>query len=286
MSIVTAIFQALFQALCIILPISENAHSSVFHDFSSRFGGGSSALTGIIHIAVAVGITVAMYKLFLRMFNEFFFTVKDVIHKETKANSQKPARQFMYNSLISLVPLLLWLIPCGSKGFLFDVLRSTQYNKTLLDEGIFMVVTGGLLFAAVRVLTIKTNNKELTQLPAVVVGIAALLCVPLSGLSFVGVAFSILLIFGVKTKQALNYTLYLSVPLLLVCGIIELCTAVSVMTVVQAIIGVVIAIVASFVLVRVLRYLVKNNLLKFFAWYDVSFGAVVLVVGIFELIFR
>lgn len=286
MSIITAIFQALLQALCTILPISENAHSSVFHDFSSRFGGGVSALTGIVHIAIAVGIAAAMYKLFLRMLNEFFFTIGDIFHKQAKANAHKPARQFMYNSLISLVPLLLWLIPCGSKGFLYSVLRSTQYNATLLDEGIFLAITGGLLFAAVRVLTIKTNNKELTQLPALVVGISAFLIVPLSGFSFVGVVLSLLLLFGVNTKQALNYTLYLSVPILLIRGIIELCTAVSVMTVLQAIIGVIVAIAASFVLVRVLKYLVKNNLLKFFAWYDTAFGAVISVVGIFELIFR
>lgn len=285
MSILTAIFQALFQAICIILPISENAHSAVFHDFSSRFGGENSALTGIIHIAVAVGIAVAMLKLFIRMINEFVFTVKDVANKQAKANSQKPARQFMYNSLISLVPLLLWLIPCGSKGFLYTLLRSSQYNSTLLDEGIFMLITAGFLFAVIRVLTIKTNNKDITQLPAVVVGMVAFLIAPL-GFSFIGVVFSVLLIFGIKTKQALNYTLYISVPVLLVKGIIELCTATVAMTVLQAIIAMVIAIAASFVLVRLLKYFVKNNLLSFFAWYDTAFGAVILVVGIFELIFR
>lgn len=285
MSILTAIFQALFQAICIILPISENAHSAVFHDFSSRFGGENSALTGIIHIAVAVGIAVAMLKLFIRMINEFVFTIKDVVNKQAKANSQKPARQFMYNSLISLVPLLLWLIPCGSKGFLYTLLRSSQYNSTLLDEGIFMLITAGFLFAVIRVLTIKTNNKDITQLPAVVVGMVAFLIAPL-GFSFIGVVFSVLLIFGIKTKQALNYTLYVSVPVLLVKGIIELCTATVAMTVLQAIIAVVIAIAASFVLVRLLKYFVKNNLLSFFAWYDTAFGAVILVVGIFELIFR
>lgn len=285
MSIITAIFQALFQAICIILPISENAHSAVFHDFSSRFGGENSALTGIIHIAVAVGIAVAMLKLFIRMINEFVFTIKDVVNKQAKANSQKPARQFMYNSLISLVPLLLWLIPCGSKGFLYTLLRSSQYNSTLLDEGIFMLITAGFLFAVIRVLTIKTNNKDITQLPAVVVGMVAFLIAPL-GFSFIGVVFSVLLIFGIKTKQALNYTLYIGVPVLLVKGIIELCTATVAMTVLQAIIAVVIAIAASFVLVRLLKYFVKNNLLSFFAWYDTAFGAVILVVGIFELIFR
>lgn len=285
MSILTAIFQALFQAICIILPISENAHSAVFHDFSSRFGGENSALTGIIHIAVAVGIAVAMLKLFIRMINEFVFTIKDVVNKQAKANSQKPARQFMYNSLLSLVPLLLWLIPCGSKGFLYTLLRSSQYNSTLLDEGIFMLITAGFLFAVIRVLTIKTNNKDITQLPAVVVGMVAFLIAPL-GFSFIGVVFSVLLIFGIKTKQALNYTLYVSVPVLLVKGIIELCTATVAMTVLQAIIAVVIAIAASFVLVRLLKYFVKNNLLSFFAWYDTAFGAVILVVGIFELIFR
>ncbi|MDE6125052.1 MAG: undecaprenyl-diphosphate phosphatase, partial [Eubacterium sp.] len=76
MSIITAIFQAIGQALTFIFPISESGHSAVFHDFSSRYSGSCSELTGLIHIGIAIGIIAAFYKVFISLIMEFVNTCK------------------------------------------------------------------------------------------------------------------------------------------------------------------------------------------------------------------
>ncbi len=50
MSVLTAIFQAIGQAISWVLPISESGHSAIFHNFSGRFTNACSQLTGVVHI--------------------------------------------------------------------------------------------------------------------------------------------------------------------------------------------------------------------------------------------
>ena len=99
MSVLTALIQAILQVLSTIFPISQTAHSSMFHDFSNRFASGQSTLTGFVHIGIAVGIFVAMYRLFIRLIGEFFMGFSDLKSKKIRENSKKPARAFFLNHL-------------------------------------------------------------------------------------------------------------------------------------------------------------------------------------------
>ena len=286
MSILTAIFQALLQAICRILPISENFHSALFHDFASRFTANCSALTGVVHIGIALGIIVALFKIFIRMFNEFIFTFKDLFAKRIRGTSKSNARNFMYMSLLALLPLLLWLIPCGSKGFLYTFLHSTQYNRTLLDEGIFMLINALMLVLATKALNLSNNTKRLTPIFAVIVGVFGLLTISLSGFSFVAVVLSFLLIMGVNVNQSFNFTYFLLALIMLVSGIVEICVSVTKVGVVSILLGLIISFAVGFFLTKLMKYLVKKNHLKFFAVYDASVGIIAVVIGIFELILR
>lgn len=283
MSVITAIFQSIFQAIAWILPISESAHSSMFHDFAGRSAGTCSALTGVIHIGIAVGIVISFYKLFFTLFMEFFGTAKYLIKKNIKHSAQKPARSFMYMTLVSFVPMLLWLIPTGSNGFLFSLLRKTGYNATLLDDGIFIALTGALVLLASRQLSLARNNKNVNIVSAIVVGVASVFLVPVSGLSLIGGVFSILMLMGVSKKLAFRYSVVMSVPVLVVMGIVEICISTIPANVISIIIGIIIAIIISFVAVKVLRWIIQKNMLRYFGYYDISVGVIILVIGIFEL---
>lgn len=286
MSIITSIFQAIFQAICRIFPISETAHSAVFHDFSGRFSGACSSLTGVVHIGIAVGIVAASYRLFLKMGYEFFSTGRDIVKKQLRGNAPSQPRHFMYMTLMSFCPMLLWLIPCGRYGLLYNVLRSTQFNKTLLDEGVFLALTGGLLFAGALQIAKANIPRQISEIASVSVGVASVVLIPVSGFSFIGVVFSMLLLFGATKKQSLNYALVMSVPVLVVTGIVEIVVSVTKVGVVPIIIGVILSAVVSYFSVVFLRYMINRGYLKYIAAYDVAMGIIILVVGIFELIFR
>lgn len=286
MSVLTALVQAILQVLCTIFPISQTAHSSMFHDFSNRFASGYSTLTGFIHIGIAIGIFAAMYRLFIRLISEFFMGFSDLKNKKIRENSKKPARTFLYSVILSFLPMLLWLIPCGEKGTLYNVFCSTQTNATLLDDGIFTALLGGMLIVADVIISREKNDRAIWVVPAITAGVLCVFSVTVSGLSLIGVTLCVLLLFGVRTKQALNFTFVLSLPVFLVTGIVEAVTNEVKADVISAIVGLVVSGVVSFFTVKVLRALTTKKQLKFFGIYDISFGLIAAVIGIFQLILR
>lgn len=87
-------------------------------------------------------------------------------------------------------------------------------------------------------------------------------------------------------KFALRYAMVISVPALIVSGIIELCTAVTAVSIASAIIGLIISAVIAFFAVKILIYVIKNKQLMLFAIYDIAIGVVTLVIGIIELVIK
>lgn len=286
MSILTAIFQAIFQAITCIFPISETGHSSMFHDFAGRFDASGSMLTGAVHIGISIGIIIAFYKLFLSLTTEFFATFGDIFKKRIKGSQKAPKRKFMYYTLLSFTPMVLWLIPTGKNGFLFSLLKKTGYNATLFDDGIFFLITGALLLLAIRQLHLSKNDKNISLVFALIIGFASLILLPVSGLSFIGGIFCILMLLGVTKKLSLRYAFVLSAPVLMVMGIIEMCTSANPAGVVAIIIGIILSAGVSFVCVRLLHWVISNDKLKYFAYYDLGLGVLTLIIGIFELILR
>lgn len=286
MSIITALFQAIGQALAWLLPISEWGHSSIFHDFSGRATGACSTLTGVVHIGIAIGIIAALYKVFLTLAKQFFETFSDLFKKQLKTKPVSPSRKFMYMTLLSFVPLILWAIPTGKNGLLFSLLHKTGYNGTLLDDGIFFVLTGILVLLSAKQLSLSKNDKNVTVLSAVIAGVACVFLIPVSGLSLMAGIFAILLLFGVSKKLSLRYAFVMSVPVLLVMGIVELCIAVSASSIVSVIIGLVVSAVVSFFTVKAVMWIVNHNKIKYFGFYDLGIGVITAVIGIFELVLK
>lgn len=285
MSIITAIVQAILQAVAWVFPISESGHSSIFHDFASRQSGACSTITGVIHIGIAIGIVLSMYKLFIKLIGQFVGTFGDMFKKRLKGTSQKPIRKFMYMTLLSFVPMILWVIPTGH-GFLYTVLHRTSYNSALIDDGIAFVITAALLFIASNMLMKSNNNKNVDLLPAIVVGAASVLLVPITGLSLVAGVFSILVMFGISKSIAFKYAFVMSVPVLIVTGIVEICTAVTIASFVEILLALIISAGVSFFCVRVLKWAINKMQLKYFVVYDLTMGLIVALIGIIQLIVK
>lgn len=286
MSVLTSIFQAIFQSITWLLFTSESAYSSIFHDFTGRFTGECSALTGVVHIGIAIGICISAYKIMITNSAEFVSTALELVTKKKPFKSPKPAREFMYMTVVSFLPMILWLIPTGKSGFLYNLLRMTGFNKTLLDDGIFLAITGALLLLAFKQHSVNPGQKRVTLVPALVVGFSSLLLVPVSGLSLVAGVAAILILFGVSDKLVYRYCVSLSVPTLLVMGIIEVCVSTTTATVVQNIIGILLSAVVAFFCTRVFRFLLEKAYYNYFGIYNLGLGAIVAVIGIVELFIR
>lgn len=285
MSILTAIFQAIGQAIAWIIPISESGHSAIFHDFSGRYTNACSQLTGVIHIGIAVGILIAFYKLFIRLGKNFFDTFSELFHKRLNIKNPSPQRRLMYMTLLSFALMIFYVIPTGRHGNLYMVFHRTTFNGTLLGEGICMALTGVLL-----IITASMLGKKYNALPpwaqALVLGIITFLAVPTSGCSLVAGVLCVGVIIGMSDKYALRYSMIMSVMVLLVTGVTEIIIGVTAVSIVQAIIALVISALVSFISVKALIFVIKKNYLKYIAVYDIAIGAICLIIGIFETVVK
>lgn len=283
MSILTAIFQAIGQALTWIFPISESGHSAIFHNFAGRYTNACSQLTGVIHIGIALGIIITFYKLFFKLFKDFFDGWNDLFHKRLDVKNSSSVRKFEYMTIASFVPLILYIIPAGKYVNLFSLIHSTSYDNNLLIEGICILLTGLLIAVAAKRMNVKVN--PLPQIfQALLLGFAVLFALALPGGSVVGAVLCIGILTGMSYKISFRYSMVMSVMLLLVSGIIELCTAVTPVSVLCAVIAVVVSAVCTYLFIKLFSYIMKKGLLKYVAWYDFALGGICLVTGLFQII--
>lgn len=285
MSVLNAIFQAIARALAWILPISEYGHASLLNAFAGKTDGSVSTAAGAVHIGLAIGIAFAIYGIISKMFKEFFAAGRELVTKQLDLKNPSPARSFMYMTLLSFVPLILWCIPLGKGRVLFSVLHKTGFNGVIVDDAIMFLITGTMvLLTSMQMRSAKRKKVDFKL--ALIIGFAALFLVPVSGLSLVAGVFLILTLSGISRKTAFNYSMILSVPILFVTGVVELCTADVSSGVFAAFIGTLLAVVAGFTVARVFKFTVKKMLYKYYAYYDFAIGAVALIVGIVFLIKR
>lgn len=286
MSILTAIFQAIGQAIAYIFPLSDSGHASVFQDFSSRFSGKYSELTGLIYIGIAIGIIAAFYKLFIKLTYEFFGGFNDLFHKRLDIKGSTSRRKFMYLTLIPFVFMLFYLIPIGDKGNIYQCIKTLSFDGNLLSEGICFVVSSILLFFASFKLAKNEKVNAYTLPIAVILGVAIFFTLPLSGLSLCATIISISILLDVNKKSALRYFVTISVPVLIVKGIIEVVACVTYIDVLAGIIGVVIGAVVSYFACKLLVYVIKTYKIKYFSYYNFALGIILIIVGIVEILVK
>jgi len=286
LSIITAIFQAIAQALTYILPVSESGHSAIFHDFASRYSGSCSELTGLVHIGIAIGMIAAFYKVFIRLIYEFYSGWKDVFTKNFSLKGVSTSRKFMYLTFIPYAFMLFYLIPLDKKGNVFQILHATSYDGNLLSEGICFILSAVFLILA----TIKLGKNEKgvpVSLPAAALaGVVTFIALPIAGLSLSALIICILILCGINKKAAVRYFVSISVPILFVTGIIEIAQCVTYVNIISGILGVVISAAAAYFISKLLLWTVSNSKLKYFAYYNFTIGAAAVIAGVIELIIK
>ena len=78
----------------------------------------------------------------------------------------------------------------------------------------------------------------------------------------------------------------MSFHVFLVTGIVEAVTNEVKADIISAVVGLVVSAALSFLAVKVFRILTIKKQLKYFGIYDISFGVIAAVIGVFQLILR
>lgn len=270
-----------------ILPMSENGHISIFNDFSARYSGVAPEVTGLVHIGMAIGILAMFYKVFIQLTFDFFSVWTDVFKKKFNPKKITNRRKFMMYTFIPYIFMLLYPIPVGEKGNIFDALHSVAYDGNLLTEGIFFIISALMLFFASFMLSKSSSKGKQLSLPAVlVISVLMFFAVPMAGISLSAIVICIAVFFGANKNIAVRYFAAVSVPVLIVSAIVEIVKCTVYVNVLTGIIAVVLAGVASYFVCVLLKLIVKNNGLKYFSYYNAAIGVIIAIIGIVEIVVK
>lgn len=233
---------------------------------------------------MAVGLIIAFYKVFFKLMLEFVSTVSEVFSRKLDVKKTSNSRKFMYYTFVPYIFMLIYLIPVGGGVNIYELLDSYSYDGNLVSEGVCFLITAVLIVLASTKLSKNEKGSQLSAPAVLITALLVLFAIPISGLSVCAVVLCVLALFGVNRKIAFRYFVSLSVPVLIVRGIIEIVLCVTYVNIITGIVGVVIAGALSFFISKLSLNLFKNNKFNYFAYYLFTLGGLSTIIGIIEIV--
>lgn len=280
MSIIKAIILGIVQGVTEFLPISSSGHLSLFQHFLNVDGEGSLLFSVLLHLGTLIAVFIVFYKTIFELIIDAFGLVKDIFTGKFKFKQLRGKKKMLVMFVFSCIPLLLLLIPVGNNMKLMDVLGGLSEDDSILVEGFCFLFTGLLLLSSTYISKKKTLNREVNTLDAFAVGIAQVLAAGFPGISRSGSTISTGMICGVSKENMVEYSFILGIPAIIVANAVELKDAVETgaqLELLPTIVGVLVAAVVGVACIKLLQWILKKDMWKYFGFYC-------LIIGVFTII--
>lgn len=286
MSIIKAIILGIVQGVTEFLPISSSGHLSLFQHFLNVGGEGSLLFSVLLHLGTLIAVFIVFHKTILELIVEFFSLIKDIFTGKFKFKQLKGKKKMLVMFVFSCVPLLFLLIPVGGGEKLMDVLGGLSEDDSILAEGICFVITGILLLASTYVSKKKELTRSVNTLDAFAIGIAQAFAAGFPGISRSGSTISTGMICGVSKQYMVEYSFILGIPAILVANIVEFKDAVQAdaeIEILPTIIGVAVAAAVGVACIKLLQWILKKDMWKYFGIYCLIIGTITIILSILGL---
>lgn len=280
MSILKAIILGIVQGLTEFLPISSSGHLSLFQYMFGMSGEGALMLTVLLHIGTLLAVFICFKKTIVELVLEAVNLVKDIFARRFSWKDMSEKRRMLFYFFISCIPLLFLLIPAGGGENLMDKVSVFSEDGKILAEGICFLFTGALLiFASWRSANIKKNEK-MNPLFAFIVGVAQVIAAAFPGISRSGSTIGTGMALGVKKDYMVRYSFILGIPAILAANVMELKDVVETgaeFDFFPILLGVVFAMVTGVLAIKLIQYIMKKDLFKYFGYYCLVIGVVAII---------
>ncbi len=280
MSIIKAIILGIVQGVTEFLPISSSGHLSLFQHFLDVDGEGSLLFSVLLHLGTLIAVFIVFHKTIFELIVDAFGLVKDIFTGKFKFKQLQGKKKMLVMFVFSCIPLLLLLIPVGNDLKLMDVLGGLSEDDSILVEGFCFLFTGFLLLTSTYISKKKTLNREVNTLDAFAIGLAQVFAAGFPGISRSGSTISTGMICGVSKEYMVEYSFILGIPAIIVANAVELKDAVETgaqLELLPTIVGVIVAAVVGVACIKLLQWILKKDMWKYFGFYC-------LVIGIFTII--
>lgn len=262
------------------LPISSTGHMILLDEFVKL--DVSPAFYDVFQVVIQLGAIMAVVLLFWNKFFPF-----------GKKRNKYPLAKTGVLSYVKADKIELWLkilvacVPAAVIGLLFDEqLNAWFYN--------YQTVAIALIVFGVAFLLIEDFNKgkrpkmnslaEITFQAALLIGVFQLIAAVFPGTSRSGATIIGALLLGVSRTAAAEFTFVLAIPVMFGASLLKIVKfgfAFTASEVMILVIGMIVAFIVSAISIRFLMNYVKKHDFKFFGWYRIVLGIMVLIYFIF-----
>ncbi len=286
MSILKAIILGFVQGVTEFLPISSSGHLSLFQHFLGVGGEGSLLFSVLLHLGTLIAVFIVFHKTIFELVLEAIDLLKDIFTGKFNFKKLKGKKKMLVMFVFSCIPLLLLLIPIGNDMKLMDYLGGFSEDNSILLEGFCFLFTGVLLLVSTYISKKKTLTREVNTLDAFAIGIAQAFAAGFPGISRSGSTISTGMICGVSKTNMVEYSFILGIPAIIVANIVEFKDAVEAgaeLEILPTIIGVIVAAVVGVICIKLLQWILKKDIWKYFGYYCLTLGFVTIICSILGL---
>lgn len=279
--ILKAIIFGIIQGITEFLPISSSGHLSVAQYFFKYENGNGLLFTVLLHMGTLLAVLAVYYKTILALVLEAGFMLKDILTGKFKWREMRPTRRMLCMLILSCLPLLLLLLPIGGDRRLMDALGSLSQDNDIFLEGFCFLFTATLLLFGTK--KTKQSKRQMDEKSALAVGFAQFFAAGFPGISRSGSTIASGMYCGIPKEYMVRYSFILGIPAILAANVVELKDAVAAKDAVQwlpILLGTVTAAIVGFIAIKVLEWLVKRDKFRFFGYYCLVMGCLVLIAGL------
>ncbi len=277
MSIWDALFQGIVQGLTEFLPVSSSGHLSLVQYFTGNSGETGAFFSILLHLGTLIAVFIAFRRTIWELIVEAFAMLGDMFHKRFSFKTMNGKRRMIWMFVLSEVPLLFFLL-------VKDYIAMVSADNSILIEGFCFTITGVLLLLADKLGSGKTNMDTMRPNDALAMGFAQSIAT-LPGISRSGSTVATGLLMGLDRGYAVTFSFIMGVPAVLGANLLELMDVIGEpfpVGIDVALVGVAAAVIFGLLAIKMVQWLIHTDKYKWFGYYTLVLGAVVILIGLIE----
>lgn len=272
MDIIQAIILGVVQGLTEFLPVSSSAHLVFMTDILGL--PQNVAFDTLLHLGTLVAVVAYFWKDLIKIISSFISSLIDIFRGRFKKGlEEKPFKKLSWLIIVGT-------IPAGIMGILLQKQFEALFTS-IFYVGIFLIITGLLLWGAEQVKPGEKDVKDISFKNALVIGVAQGIAIA-PGISRSGATISAGLFSGLNRELAARFSFLLSIPAILGAALVQAKDITSFDTGTAVLIaGFVSALIFGYLAIKLLLKIIKERTLMIFAYYCWIVGLAAIIISLF-----
>lgn len=257
MTYLILIILGVIQGLTEFLPVSSSGHLALLENIFKIEESQRLSYTAFLHL----GTTLALFYVFRRKIIQI---ITNLFNKSSQTNRQA--------SIKIIFMIIIGTIPAAIIGLTVQNNIERFFHATYYSS-IFLLITGIILFVTKFA---RPRTKEINYQHAIIIGIAQAIAL-LPGISRSGTTISIALLLGLSREDSFEFSFLLSIPAIIGANLLVIKDITSNLSLVSIILSIIIPFIFGVFALAVLKRIVINRKLYYFAIYCWIVGIITLL---------